>query len=74
MNRAVAMGDAIDLGLKPQGKACEQWEERLKRQPFNREARLWLIQFSLENGEESKAQSMQQVCKTINPEDVALKH
>ena len=68
------MGDAIDLGLKPQGKACEQWEERLKRQPFNREARLSLIQFYPENGEEPKAQAVLQAWKAINPEDVALKH
>ena len=56
------------------GKACEQLEEQLKRQPFNREARLSLIQFYPENGEEPKAQAVLQAWKAINPEDVALKH
>ena len=61
MDRAVAM-----QGCGQVGKACEQLEEQLKRQPFNREARLSLIQFYPENGEEPKAQAVLQAWKAIN--------
>ena len=54
-------------------QACEQMEELLKRQPAFRDARLALIQFYLDSGQEPKAQVVLQAWKKINPEDVALK-
>ena len=54
-------------------QACAQMEELLKRQPAFRDARLALIQFYLDNGQEPKAQVVLQAWKQINPEDMALK-
>ncbi|WP_339475395.1 tetratricopeptide repeat protein [Pseudomonas sp. RL_5y_Pfl2_69] len=55
------------------GPACDHMEELLKRQPAFRDARLALIQFYLDSGQEPKAQAVLQAWKKINPEDVALK-
>ena len=54
-------------------QACAQMEELLKRQPAFRDARLALIQFYLDSGQEPRAQVVLQAWKQINPEDVALK-
>ena len=54
-------------------KACQQLEDLLKRQPYNRNARLSLIQYYLENGQEPKAQVVMQSWKQLNPQDPALK-
>lgn len=54
-------------------QACAQMEELLKRQPAFRDARLALIQFYLDSGQEPKAQVVLQAWKQINPEDMALK-
>ena len=54
-------------------QACAQMEELLKRQPAFRDARLALIQFYLDSGQEPKAQAVLQAWKHINPEDMALK-
>ncbi|AIG01096.1 TPR domain protein [Pseudomonas fluorescens] len=54
-------------------KACQQLEDLLKRQPYNRNARLSLIQYYLENGQEPKAQEVMQGWKKLNPADPALK-
>ena len=55
------------------GPACDHMEELLKRQPAFRDARLALIQFYLDSGQEPKAQVVLQAWKKINPEDLALK-
>lgn len=54
-------------------QACAQMEELLKRQPAFRDARLALIQFYLDSGQEPKAQVVLQAWKKINSEDMALK-
>lgn len=54
-------------------QACEQLEKLLTLQPYNRNARLSLIQYYLENGKEPKAQGVMQSWKTLNPGDPALK-
>ena len=64
------------LRAPPRGQreqACAQMEELLKRQPAFRDARLALIQFYLDSGQEPKAQVVLQAWKQINPEDMALK-
>jgi predicted CXXCH cytochrome family protein len=53
--------------------ACQQLEDLLQRQPYNRNARLSLIQYYLENGQEPKAQVVLQSWKALNPGDPALK-
>ena len=53
-------------------EACQQLEDLLKRQPYNRNARLSLIQYYLENGQEPKAQKVMQSWKALNPSDPAL--
>ncbi len=53
--------------------ACQQLEDLLRRQPYNRNARLSLIQYYLENGQEPKAQKVMQSWKALNPGDPALK-
>lgn len=53
--------------------ACEQLEDLLKLQPYHRTARLSLIQYYLENGQEPKAQAVLQSWKALNPGDPALK-
>ncbi|MGA9701011.1 tetratricopeptide repeat protein [Pseudomonas sp.] len=65
---AVALHDSGKVGA-----ACEQLEDLLKRQPYNRNARLSLIQYYLENGQEPKAQAVMQSWKALNPGDPALK-
>ncbi|WP_294737811.1 tetratricopeptide repeat protein [uncultured Pseudomonas sp.] len=54
-------------------QACEQLEKLLALQPYNRNARLSLIQYYLENGKEPKAQVAMQSWKKLNPGDPALK-
>ncbi|WP_330213263.1 tetratricopeptide repeat protein [Pseudomonas sp. Z18(2022)] len=54
-------------------QACEQLEKLLALQPYNRNARLSLIQYYLENGKEPKAQVVMQSWKKLNPGDPALK-
>lgn len=54
-------------------QACEQLEKLLAAQPYNRNARLSLIQYYLENGKEPKAQVVMQSWKKLNPGDPALK-
>ena len=54
-------------------EACQQLESLLQRQPYNRNARLSLIQYYLENGQEPKAQVVMQSWKKLNPGDPALK-
>lgn len=65
---AVALHDSGKVG-----PACEQLEDLLKRQPYNRNARLSLIQYYLGNGQEPKAQAVMQSWKALNPGDPALK-
>ena len=66
---AVALHDSGQVG-----PACEQLERVLQRQPYNRTARLSLIQYYLENGQEPKAQALMQGWKALNPGDPALKY
>lgn len=54
-------------------QACQQLEAVLQRQPYHRDARLTLIQYYLENGQEPKAQQVMQSWKQLNPGDPALK-
>jgi len=65
---AVALHDsgAVD-------QACEELERLLKLQPANRNARLSLIQYYLDNGQEPKAQVLLQGWKKMNMGDPALK-
>lgn len=66
----------LAVALHDSGKvaqACEQLEDLLKRQPYNRNARLSLIQYALENGQEPKAQAVMQSWRALNPGDPALK-
>ena len=65
---AVALHDSGHID-----QACEQLERLLKLQPYNRNARLSLIQYYLENGQEPKAQVVMQSWKKLNPGDPALK-
>ena len=66
----------LAVALHDSGKvdeACQQLESLLQRQPYNRNARLSLIQYYLENGQEPKAQVVMQSWKKLNPGDPALK-
>ncbi|SDZ48592.1 tetratricopeptide repeat protein [Pseudomonas sp. NFIX28] len=65
---AVALHDSGKLD-----EACAQLEALLKRQPTQRNARLSLIQYYLESGQEPKAQVLMQGWKQLNPQDPALK-
>lgn len=69
-------GYVLAVALHDSGKvdqACEVLDRLLKVQPANRNARLSLIQYSLENGQEPKAQVLLQGWKKMNPGDPALK-
>ncbi|SEM45899.1 doubled CXXCH domain-containing protein [Pseudomonas sp. ok272] len=69
-------GYVLAVALHGEGKideACELLEKLIKQQPANRNARLSLIQFYLENGQEPKAQVLLQGFKQLNPGDPALK-
>ncbi|MGB3126250.1 MAG: tetratricopeptide repeat protein [Pseudomonas sp.] len=66
----------LAVALHDSGKvddACRELESLLQRQPYNRNARLSLIQYYLENGQEPKAQIVLQGWKKLNPGDPALK-
>lgn len=66
----------LAVALHDSGKvdeACQQLEGLLQRQPYNRNARLSLIQYYLENGQEPKAQVVMQSWRKLNPGDPALK-
>ncbi|NWE23570.1 tetratricopeptide repeat protein [Pseudomonas sp. P7548] len=66
----------LAVALHDSGKvdeACQQLESLLQRQPYSRNARLSLIQYYLENGQEPKAQVVMQAWKNLNPGDPALK-
>jgi tetratricopeptide (TPR) repeat protein len=69
-------GYVLAVALHDSGKideACEQLEKLIKQQPANRNARLSLIQYYLENGQEPKAQVLLQGWKKLNSGDPALK-
>ncbi|WP_223481710.1 MULTISPECIES: tetratricopeptide repeat protein [unclassified Pseudomonas] len=69
-------GYVLAVALHDSGKvdeACEELERLLKVQPANRNARLSLIQYYLENGQEPKAQVLLQGWKKMNMGDPALK-
>ncbi|MGY2167483.1 tetratricopeptide repeat protein [Pseudomonas gingeri] len=65
---AVALHDSGQIEA-----ACAELETLLKHQPTQRNARLSLIQYYLENGHEPKAQVLLQAWKQLNPGDPALK-
>lgn len=65
---AVALHDSGDVD-----QACEELERLLKVDPTNRNARLALIQYYLNNGQEPKAQVLLQGWKKMNMGDPALK-
>jgi DNA-binding SARP family transcriptional activator len=65
----------LAVALHDSGKvteACDELERLLKVQPANRNARLSLIQYYLENGQEPKAQVLLG-WKKMNTGDPALK-
>jgi predicted CXXCH cytochrome family protein len=69
-------GYVLAVALHDSGKvdeACQELERLLKEQPANRNARLSLIQYYLENGQEPKAQVLLQGWKRMNKGDPALK-
>jgi tetratricopeptide (TPR) repeat protein len=69
-------GYVLAVALHDSGKvddACAELERLLKEQPANRNARLSLIQYYLDNGQEPKAQVLLQGWKKINRGDPALK-
>jgi Flp pilus assembly protein TadD len=69
-------GYVLAVALHDSGKvdaACEELERLLKVQPANRNARLSLIQYYLNNGQEPKAQVLLQGWKKMNMGDPALK-
>ena len=69
-------GYVLAVALHDSGKvteACDELERLLKVQPANRNARLSLIQYYLENGQEPKAQVLLQGWKKMNMGDPALK-
>jgi tetratricopeptide (TPR) repeat protein len=69
-------GYVLAVALHDSGKvdaACEELERLLKVQPANRNARLSLIQYYLDNGQEPKAQVLLQGWKRMNMGDPALK-
>ncbi|WP_223549077.1 multiheme c-type cytochrome [Pseudomonas sp. A-B-19] len=69
-------GYVLAVALHDSGKineACMELERLLKVQPANRNARLSLIQYYLDNGQEPKAQALLQGWKKMNMGDPALK-
>ncbi|MFV0934762.1 tetratricopeptide repeat protein [Pseudomonas jessenii] len=69
-------GYVLAVALHDSGKidqACAELERLLNEQPANHNARLSLIQYYLDNGQEPKAQVLLQVWKKLNPGDPALK-
>jgi len=69
-------GYVLAVALHDSGKvdeACLELERLLKEQQANRNARLSLIQYYLENGQEPKAQVLLQGWKKMNMGDPALK-
>ncbi|MFJ2689297.1 multiheme c-type cytochrome [Pseudomonas sp. NPDC087336] len=69
-------GYVLAVALHDSGKvdaACEELERLLKVQPANRNARLSLIQYYLDSGQEPKAQVLLQGWKKMNMGDPALK-
>lgn len=69
-------GYVLAVALHDSGKideACAELERLLKAQPTNRNARLSLIQYYLDNGQEPKAQVLLQGWKRMNSDDPALK-
>jgi len=69
-------GYVLAVALHDSGKvdeACQELERLLKVQPANRNARLSLIQYYLDNGQEPKAQVLLQGWKKMNRGDPALK-
>ncbi len=69
-------GYVLAVALHESGKvdeACAQLEALLKLQPANRNARLSLIQWYLDSGQEPKAQVVLQGWKKLNMGDPALK-
>ncbi|CAI8744501.1 conserved hypothetical protein [Pseudomonas sp. IT-93MI4] len=69
-------GYVLAVALHDSGKvseACAELERLLKVQPANRNARLSLIQYYLENSQEPKAQVLLQGWKKMNMGDPALK-
>ncbi|MCY1402994.1 Beta-barrel assembly-enhancing protease [compost metagenome] len=69
-------GYVLAVALHDSGKidqACAELERLLKVQPANRNARLSLIQYYLDNGQEPKAQVLLQGWKKMNMGDPALK-
>lgn len=74
--QSAQFGYVLAVALHDSGKvdeACEALERLLKVQPANRNARLSLIQYYLENGQEPKAQVLLQGWKKMNMGDPALK-
>jgi predicted CXXCH cytochrome family protein len=74
--QSAQFGYVLAVALHDSGKvdeACEELERLLKVQPANRNARLSLIQYYLENGQEPKAQVLLQGWKKMNMGDPALK-
>ncbi len=69
-------GYVLAVALHDSGKveqACAELERLLKLDPTNRNARLALIQYYLNNGQEAKAQVLLQGWKNLNRGDPALK-
>ncbi|WP_223462899.1 MULTISPECIES: tetratricopeptide repeat protein [unclassified Pseudomonas] len=69
-------GYVLAVALHDSGKideACAELERLLKEQPSNRNARLSLIRYYLDNGQEPKAQVLLQGWKKMNMGDPALK-
>ena len=69
-------GYVLAVALHDSGKveaACEELERLLKVQPANRIARVALIQYYLEGGQEPKAQVLLQGWKKMNKDDPSLK-
>lgn len=69
-------GYVLAVALHDSGKIDEanaELERLLKEQPANRNARLSLIQYYLDNGQEPKAQVLLQGWKRMNSDDPALK-
>jgi DNA-binding SARP family transcriptional activator len=69
-------GYVLAVALHDSGKieeACAELERLLKKQPANRNARLSLIQYYLDSGQEPKAQVLLQGWKRMNRDDPALK-
>jgi Flp pilus assembly protein TadD len=68
-------GYVLAVALHDSGKveaACEELQKLLKVQPANRNARVALIQYYLESGQEPKAQMLLQDWKKMNKDDPSL--